>query len=59
MKLLIENAREGDNCSQYILITPQNISHIEHFQGPDMRITRMLPPERGQGRINFQPVQAQ
>ncbi|KAJ2999294.1 Structural maintenance of chromosomes protein 6 [Globomyces sp. JEL0801] len=52
--LMVENAREPDNSSQYILITPQNMTHIS---GSDLRILKMQPPERNQPTIDFTRAQ--
>ncbi|CAG8481459.1 1769_t:CDS:10 [Paraglomus brasilianum] len=50
MKMMIESAREAD-CTQYILITPQDASSIA--PGPDVRIHRLHDPERGQATLRL------
>ncbi|CAG8508446.1 4752_t:CDS:10, partial [Paraglomus occultum] len=50
MKMMIESAREAD-CIQYILITPQDASSM--LPGPDVRIHRLLDPERGQATLQL------
>ncbi|KAI8922645.1 hypothetical protein BC831DRAFT_498971 [Entophlyctis helioformis] len=53
MKLMISNARDAEVQSQYILITPQNMSHVEGIGGPDVRVCRLSDPERNQQRLSF------
>ncbi|CAG8453598.1 23060_t:CDS:10 [Dentiscutata erythropus] len=40
----------GSDCTQYILITPQDASNVS--PGPDVRVHRLQDPERGQGILN-------
>lgn len=54
MKLMVDNARQSLNRSQYILISPQSTSSSD-LSGPDIQIKIMKPPERGQTTINFNP----
>ncbi|KAH6568645.1 hypothetical protein BASA60_008601 [Batrachochytrium salamandrivorans] len=53
MKLMIENARDAESQSQYILITPQNMSHVQGIGGPDVRVSRLNDPERSQSRLTI------
>ena len=55
MKLMIDNARDMNLPCQYIFITPQDMSHVQGIGigGSDVRIHRMLDPERGQSTLNF------
>lgn len=55
VKLLVEYARDTKNgtTSQFILISPQNTSHLKELEGPDIKIFNMHPPERGQTTLNF------
>ena len=53
MKLMVDNARDTDTHSQYILITPQNMSNVPGIGGRDIRVSRLGDPERGQTRLNF------
>ncbi|KAJ3155633.1 Structural maintenance of chromosomes protein 6 [Geranomyces variabilis] len=48
MSAMIENAREQDRPCQYIFITPQTMSNVPGLNGPDVRVHRLLDPERGQ-----------
>ncbi|KLO12587.1 P-loop containing nucleoside triphosphate hydrolase protein [Schizopora paradoxa] len=50
MKKMIDTANTSDG-KQYILITPQDMSHVE--KGPTVRIHRMGDPERGQSNLAF------
>ncbi len=50
IELLIEAAREHKN-RQFIFITPHDYSGIN--SGPDLRVIKMRPPERGQSQLNF------
>jgi len=50
MKKMIDTANTSDG-KQYILITPQDMSHVE--LGPSVRIHRMGDPERGQSALAF------
>ena len=50
IELLIDAAREHKH-RQFIFITPHDYSGIQG--GPDVRIHRMHPPERGQSQLNF------
>ncbi|KAL2917151.1 Structural maintenance of chromosomes protein 6 [Polyrhizophydium stewartii] len=52
IKLIIENARDAEAQSQYILISPQNASRVKEL-GPDVRVCKLNDPERGQTRLNF------
>lgn len=45
MKLMMDNAREKDKKTQYIFITPQDMSHV-NLQGTDVKIIRMMDPNR-------------
>lgn len=51
VKLMVDNAREADNQSQYILITPQELDTLP--AGPDIRMLKLKAPERGQTTINW------
>ncbi|KAJ8329746.1 Structural maintenance of chromosomes protein 6 [Batrachochytrium dendrobatidis] len=53
MKLMVDNARDAESQSQYILITPQNMSHVQGIGGPDVRVSRLVDPERNQPRLSF------
>ena len=48
LDLLIESAREHKH-RQFIFITPHDYSGIKY--GPDVRVHKMHPPERGQSQI--------
>ncbi|KAH9925422.1 P-loop containing nucleoside triphosphate hydrolase protein [Epithele typhae] len=50
MKMMIDMANTS-NRKQYILITPQDMSHISF--GNSVRVHRMSDPERGQGTLAF------
>ncbi|KAJ3276811.1 Structural maintenance of chromosomes protein 6 [Terramyces sp. JEL0728] len=52
MKLMIDNARDADVQSQYILITPQNMSNI-NMNAADIRVHLLKAPERGQQTLDF------
>jgi hypothetical protein len=53
VKLLIESARTSTNSTQFILISPQNTSHIKELSGPDINIMKLNAPERNQTTLNF------
>ncbi|CAG8456372.1 2856_t:CDS:10 [Racocetra fulgida] len=44
------HAKTEIDCTQYILITPQDASNVS--PGPDVRVHRLQDPERGQGIIS-------
>ncbi|KZT57823.1 P-loop containing nucleoside triphosphate hydrolase protein [Calocera cornea HHB12733] len=50
MNMLTSTAKESAGV-QYVLITPQDMSNVN--LGPEVRVHRMLDPERGQGQLNF------
>ena len=50
MKMMIDTANSSDG-KQYILITPQDPSTIQH--SPSVRVHRMSDPERGQNTLSF------
>jgi len=50
INLLIESARDNSH-RQFIFITPHDYSSIK--LGPDIRILKMHPPERGQSSLGF------
>jgi len=50
MKMIIETAKQSDS-RQFILITPLDISNVP--RSSEIRIHRMLDPERGQTNLNF------
>ncbi|KAJ3163667.1 Structural maintenance of chromosomes protein 6 [Geranomyces michiganensis] len=52
MSAMIENAREADRPCQYIFITPQTMSNVPGLNGPDVRVHRLLDPERGQQTLS-------
>ncbi|KAI8917698.1 P-loop containing nucleoside triphosphate hydrolase protein [Powellomyces hirtus] len=52
MTAMIENAREQDRPCQYIFITPQTMGNVPGLNGPDVRVHRLLDPERGQTRLD-------
>ncbi|RIB25292.1 hypothetical protein C2G38_1956627, partial [Gigaspora rosea] len=49
MHMMIETTREAD-CTQYILITPQDASNVS--PGLGVRVHHLQDPERGQGILN-------
>ncbi|KAJ2932349.1 hypothetical protein H1R20_g4748, partial [Candolleomyces eurysporus] len=53
MRMMIEVASANQN-KQYILITPQDMTNI-HI-GDNVKVLRMLDPERGNARLNFPVV---
>ncbi|KAL9057851.1 MAG: hypothetical protein Q9162_002081 [Coniocarpon cinnabarinum] len=50
MKMMIECARQAVG-RQFVLITPQSMGGVDY--GPDVRVIRMLDPERGQTTLNL------
>ncbi|KAJ3011814.1 Structural maintenance of chromosomes protein 6, partial [Thoreauomyces humboldtii] len=52
MTAMIDNAREQQRACQYIFITPQTMGNVPGLNGPDVRVHRLLDPERGQTRLD-------
>ncbi|KAI8819994.1 uncharacterized protein EV422DRAFT_94634 [Fimicolochytrium jonesii] len=46
MTAMIENARESDKPCQYIFITPQTMGSVPGLNGDDVRVHRMMDPNR-------------
>ncbi|KAI9349754.1 RecF/RecN/SMC [Obelidium mucronatum] len=56
MQNMIRYARRGGSLSQYIFITPQDMSHVPDMNGKDVRVHKLRDPERNQARLNFARV---
>ncbi|KAJ3333599.1 Structural maintenance of chromosomes protein 6, partial [Kappamyces sp. JEL0680] len=56
VQLIVQYARDStnSNTSQFILISPQNTSHLKALDGPDITTLKMVAPERNQTTLNFQ-----
>ncbi|KAI9106206.1 P-loop containing nucleoside triphosphate hydrolase protein, partial [Phlyctochytrium arcticum] len=54
METMIENARQKDRPCQYIFITPQTMGNVPGLGSPDVRVHRLLDPERGQTQLDRQ-----
>jgi len=54
---LITGFAHKEKDTQYIFITPQDMSSVQGIGGPDVRVHRMTDPERGQTTLNFGPSQ--
>lgn len=52
VKLLIDYARSEGKSSQFLLISPQNTSHLKELSGTDIKVLKMNPPERGQQTLD-------
>ncbi|KAM0745665.1 P-loop containing nucleoside triphosphate hydrolase protein [Meredithblackwellia eburnea MCA 4105] len=50
MKMMTETAKAADS-TQFILITPQSVSSAGFKWGPEVKVTKMLDPERGAGSL--------
>ncbi|KAL8290054.1 hypothetical protein RQP46_002993 [Phenoliferia psychrophenolica] len=50
MQMMTDTAKEADS-TQFILITPQSVNSSSFRWGPEVRVSKMKDPERGQGTL--------